>query len=339
MCWYPSAGAVKVDFTAEAVAHVSQVHRCGSGWACPVCAPVIRQSRAAEVDEAIRRHLDAGGGAEFVTLTVPHYAADALAPRLRAIRRALGQVLNGRPWQKRASAFGYLGAIRAVEVTYGWHGWHPHLHAVLLFERALTDAERADMRSWMVGRWAGVVAARGWGKLSGRHGVDVRQVTADGLGDYVTKVENGWTAGAELARGDLKSGGKGWTPFRLLYELASTGEVRWLRLWTEYEEATRGGHYLEWSRGLRARLLGDVEDKSDVERAASEGGGSSVLRVLVEAEGWRREVRAGTVGLLLDSLEDRAAVCMGLVLLAGHELRPIDTVKGGERCGSDPPSG
>lgn len=295
-----------------------------------MCAPVIRQQRAQEVDQGVTAHLEAGGGAEFLTVTVPHYQADALAPRLAVIRKALGLILSGAPWKRRKAALGYLGAIRAVEITYGWNGWHPHLHCILIFERPLTDEERADLRQWMSGRWAGVVAAKGWGQLHGVHGLDLRPVTSEGLGEYLTKVEGGWTPGAELVRSDLKSGGKGWTPFRLLYELATTGEVRWLRLWQEYEEATFGAHSLEWSPGLKARLLGKAPEKSDAELAAAvEGSGLAIVRALIEAGAWRNEVKAGTVGLLLDRIEDQAAIVMALVRMAGHELLPLEATEGG----------
>lgn len=323
LCWYPAAGQVVVDISAEAVAHVSQVHRCGSAWSCPVCAPVVRAARALEVEAGLAAHMDGGGGAEFVTVTVPHYAQNALAPRLRAIRRALGLILSGAPWKRRKGRLGYVGCIRAVEITYGQNGWHPHLHAVLLFERPLTDTERADLREWMVSRWGGVVAAERFGKLHGRHGLDVRPVTRDGLGDYMTKVDGGWaSAGMELARGDLKSS-RGLTPFEVLYRMAATGEARWERLWVEYESATFGAHSLEWSPGLRARLIAEPE-KDDVELAAAEGAGLTIVRALIEAGRWRTEIDAGTVGLLLDDLEDRGALSMALVLLAGHVLRPID---------------
>ena len=330
LCWYGSGGLVVADVGAAGIAHVSGVYRCGSPWSCCICAPVIRRARAAEVDEALTGHLSAGGGAEFVSITVPHFLAAALAPRLMVIRQAMRHLLTGAPWRRRRDRLGYIGAIRAVDITYGngiygttSSGWHPHLHAVLVFERPLTDDERADLAAWLKGRWAGVIQRKGFGRVHAIHGVDVRPVTQGGIGDYLTKVEGGWSAGAELARGDVKKAGGGVTPFQLLAELAATGDVGLVGLWREYEGATFGAHFLEWSAGLRARLLGAQPEKSDVDLAAAEGADLALVRAVFEAPWWAKQVRAGTVGLVLDDVERSAVLALAMTRLAGHVPRPL----------------
>ena len=140
-----------------------------------MCAPVVRERRAREIDEAIASALDRGMGVEFVTLTVRHHQGDALAPRLDVIARALRLCLTGKPWMKRRARLGYVGAIRAVEVTHGRNGWHPHLHALLIFDDTLTKAERLDLKVWLHSRWATVLRRLDLGTING-HGVDVRAV-------------------------------------------------------------------------------------------------------------------------------------------------------------------
>ncbi len=307
-CFYAMGADVQVDVGPEFIAHVQGVARCGSPHSCPVCAPVVRQRRALEIDEGLTRWLEGGHGAAFVTLTTRHHRGDELKGRLVAVSSALQSCLSGAPWKRRAERLGYRGAIRAVEVTYGRNGWHPHCHAILLFDRPVGAAELGDLEAWLFGRWSGVVERKGFGTLSATHGVDVRTVGAAGLGEYVTMVEGGWGAGMELTRPDLKKGKSGHVPpVELLRRFVETGEVRWLRLWLEYESATFGTNAFVWSRGLRG-VLGLGAEKTDEEVAKSEGVDVEVLlRALIGSAQWSRHIKYGTTGVLLARIEEAAA--------------------------------
>ena len=262
-----------------------------------------------------------GGSGVFVTLTQRHHRGDELAPRLAVMSTALGQVLRGRPWEKRRERLGYVGSIRATEVTWGEaNGWHPHTHALLLFDRRLTAAEIEDLSEWIQGRWAGIVERLGLGTING-HGVDVRPITsAADLGSYLAKVDAGWSVGLELARSDRKSA----APMELLTNLVETGEARWARLWTEYEEATFGKQAIVWSAGLRELLLGSEVETSDEDAASMEGADLTLLRALVQRQVWNRLVKAGRQGELLTELEQVAGVLLWLTVASGHVAQPLD---------------
>lgn len=322
LCWYSAATQVSIDVGAQLIAHVGGIQRCGSSWACPVCAPVIRERRAGEVDQGVAAHLERGGGAEFLTLTLQHHRGDRLAQRLDVIAESLRLLLKGSAWDRRRDRLGFVGAIKAVEVTWGEaNGWHPHSHSLLLFERPLTDAERTDLRQWITQRWAKIAHDRDLGHINQQHGIDLRGVTdGDGLGSYVTKIEGGWTAGHELARSDRKNS----APIGLLRNLVATGEKRWASLWTEYEEATYGRRSLRWSPGLRARLLGTEEDQADADLAASEGVDLTLLRALIDAGDWNRLVRAGATAQVLTEVERGAGFLLGLWSILGGNPQPLD---------------
>lgn len=305
---YPSGAAVHVDIGPSMVAHVGGVHRCGSSWSCPICTPVVRERRAMEIDLGVSVALAEGNGSELATITVPHLRQHRLQDRLPDVSTALRQILKGAPWDRRKERLGYFGAIRSIEVTWGRNGWHPHVHALMLFEDPLSADERLDLRDWMHGRWEKVCADRHFGRLHQRHGIDVRPVaTGSELGGYLTKVEGGWTAGRELARSDSKTSTKGLSPWQLLSTVVETGEADHARLWQEYERATFGRQSLVWSPGLRARLLGRDESPSDVELAASEGlDVSTLVRFLIDAEHWTQLQRTGAAGEFLSRCEARA---------------------------------
>jgi hypothetical protein len=182
------------------------------------------------------------------------------------------------------------------------------VHAVLLLDRPIGDAEADDLRSWLLGRWGGVCERRGFGTLSAAHGVDVQVVrSAPELAGYLTKVDGGWGAGHELARGDVKAGRvHGLVPAQLLGEFIETGEVRFKLLWQEYERATFGKRAIVWSAGLRRRLLGEEVEESDEALASSEGMEPEFVRFLVEKDHLWEAAKAGTVGDLLSQIEDAA---------------------------------
>lgn len=314
LCQYPSGRQVVVDIGPRLIAHVGGIHRCGSPWSCPICTPVIREGRALEIDLGASIALHDGMGIELLSVTLPHHRRDSLGGRLPEVATALQQILKGNPWKRRRDALGYVGSIRAIDLTWSnRNGWHPHLHALQVFEQPLTEAQRIDYRNWASERWASIVQRKGYGQLHRVHGVDLRPVTSpdDGaLKGYLTKIEGNagrWTAGRELARGDTKTG-KGLTPWDLLRTVMDTGEKRYAQLWQEYEEATFGRRALVWSPGLRSRLLGTEDAPTDVELAAHEGDDvETLVRFLVDAQVWLRLQANGTAGDFLTRCELRAA--------------------------------
>ncbi len=324
-CWHATGLNVTVDVGYQLVAHVSGIQRCGSPWCCPICAPVVRERRAKEIDQALAAHLAGGGGALFVTLTVGHHLGDGLAPRLDLMATAFRSLLKGAPWKRRAVRLGYIGLVRALEVTWSEvNGWHPHPHAVLLFDRPLTADEVSDLDEWMHGRWAAVVERKGFGQINS-HGVDVRPVVDAGcLAAYLTKVEDGWGVGLELARGDLKVGKRpgSLNPVGILRAAVETGEVRMLDLWREYEAATFGRKAIVSTPGLLKRL--GVDQVDDVEAAAAEGADVARLRWLIAAAIWVAHLRAGTTGQLLTDIELDALRQFAVAAAAGVEIPPLN---------------
>lgn len=304
LCYLAAGPLVRVDISTELIAHVSGVHHCGSPWACPICAPIVRERRAQEVDLAISGHLATGGTGLFVTQTVRHDRVDPLEPRLALISSALNASLKGRAWSAHRAALGFIGAIRVVDLTYGENGWHPHAHSAFVLEGEPPAEAVASFWEWLSSRWSHVCETRGFGALERAYGVDVRPVTASaGLGEYLAKVESGWGVGQELARGDVKRSGR--TAFSILAE-ATAGDARSSALWIEYERATFGKRFLRWSPALRDRLLPEVEDVSDQDAASAEGIGVVLVSVFFRGQVWGVYAREGTTGLLLAELE-RAA--------------------------------
>jgi hypothetical protein len=258
------------------------VCHCSSVWACPVCAPRIRGRRAAELATGLLSHLGTGGGVAFVTLTVPHHQGDRLRPLFDAVSVSWREVLADKSF-RRLRADLRLECVRALEVTHGENGWHPHLHGALVMGRQIERGEVQELRRELYRAWCSAVERRGYEPPSWKYGASVIQVRsgAGAVGAYITKVQG---LAHEMTRLDRKAARKGLAPFGILarcrgaVESDGAGGERFRRdsrsvgLWREYESATKGRRALTWSRGCRVLLGLTPDERSDSELAEPDGG-------------------------------------------------------------------
>lgn len=301
---------------------------CSSIWACPVCSASIRAHRAEELQAACLRHIRDGGGGLFVTLTVPHGRGDALRDLLGLVTRGWHKITQSKGARAYLARLGYLGNVRALEVTHGVNGWHPHVHLLLFTRGLVVETERAAFRAWLHARWVRYCTARGWKAPSAAHGCDVQTVVSmSDVGAYVGKVqdEHGTdrVLGHEMTRADLKSARRraSRTPFGLLGDIAalsdgahtdSAARRRLGALWGEYETATKGLAAIRWSKGLRDALA--VEEVTDQEIIAAETNAAAEPVLTIDARTWSLVSRAGQRGRLRAEV-DRHGPAAGVALL------------------------
>jgi hypothetical protein len=261
-------------------AHWRGVQRCGSIHACAVCAATIRNYRAVEVGQGAAAWIDAGNEVYMVTFTAPHEVGMALADLLDLISDGFRSMLSGRLWagtkERRVPArmgkrgvmlparyypakpgmrqkLGIAGTIRSLEVTYGPHGFHPHLHVLVAVRGEFDAARRAAFEVYFRDRWRRYIVSQGYKPPSDLHGVKVeRCYSGEGAADYVTKTQEGHSVGIEMARADIKRArGEHRTPFEILASAATYTSEADVRLWHEFERATKGRKCITWSHGLR----------------------------------------------------------------------------------------
>lgn len=253
---------------------------CGSVWGCPLCASKIAAGRRVEVQAAMDAAQRQGLRVLLLTLTVRHGLGDDVRDVLARMRAAWRRYTGDRQAKAVRAAAGLVGTIRALEVTYGDNGWHPHYH-VLLFVRG--DQTPEEMQR----AWAPV-----WCKICVSCGLpepvqSVACTIQDGsrAAQYVSK----WGLAEELALAHLKRARAraGRTPWDLLRAYAD-GDAQAGRLWVEYAAAFKGQRQLYWSNGLRA-LLGVGTGHSDQELADAVDHDSIVLASLSDMQ-WRAVV-------------------------------------------------
>jgi hypothetical protein len=218
----------------------------------------------------------------FVTLTLPHGFGDRLGPLFSGVSESWSSVMVDKSVRKFRERFPF-GFVRSVEVTDGENGWHPHAHAVVLFDERLDRAALIEFRDVVFRAWCSAVERRGWRSPSPRYGIEVRQCSApeaaDRLGEYLTKQVDG--LGQELTRLDSKRARSGNSPFQLLC-LAASGDAGACARWWEYEGATFGRRAMTWSRGARAGLALGAEESDEA----------------MLDEGWRDATDVGSLGAM-----------------------------------------
>ena len=102
--------------------------RCASVWVCPVCGSVISEKRKSELKKASAawKH-----SIIMVSYTIRHKRTDKLEDLLRGLEAAFRNFLSGSYGEDFRREYGVIGSVRALEVTHGKNGWHPHIHQMV----------------------------------------------------------------------------------------------------------------------------------------------------------------------------------------------------------------
>lgn len=266
-------------------ASLAGVSTCGSVWACPVCSLKVCVKRQGEVAEGMKAHVGRGGYVWLMTNTFPHEANERpLLEMLVLQAKAMQKFQNCRTYKRILGKGVRTGSIKALEITLGAHGWHPHTHSLVF---ATSDAF-GDVNELDDGRMASRLIdelKRAWYEallkvgLCGpaqmsdvlEHGLDVRggQYAAE----YVAKFgrDTKWGLSRELTMNAAKTSGgqKGAHPFQLL-EWAAKGDGQAAAQFREYVAAFTGRRMLTWTPGLKAALGLDELEESDEDLAAAQ---------------------------------------------------------------------
>jgi len=304
-------GGVSLLYNREKrAASFAGLQTCGSVWGCPVCAAKISERRRVELRRAVDAWRAKGGTVVLATYTASHALSDDLAGLLGAPARgthkrgdyvpargllgARSVAMSGRAYNDIKLA-GLVGSVRALEVTFGESGWHPHIHELLFLAPELGEEARAAIEQALEAAWRRGLAAVGlscnehgfdWQDAGGEVEAYLAKAGCEDLQEFEAKYGRGprvWDCSAEVAKQPAKLGrAKGRTPMQLLADYAAgPGEVaaRSGALFVTYARAMKGRHQLQWSHGLRG-LLGLGVELSDTELAEQpEQGGETLLEL------------------------------------------------------------
>lgn len=335
---------------------------CGSVWQCPVCAAKVQSGRRDDLVDGTVDWSRQGGGLGLASLTFPHHRGEDLGELLDKLARAMevmartygfreafdritvrGRIETDPPapaiaehvgtadrvYLVEPGSFGIAGRVRALEVTHGANGWHPHVHLLLFFRNGEPGPEvLAKLQRRLLRVWRGGCAAAGLPRPSRAHGVDVRD--GSHAARYLAKMAKeaagkwdrtgGWGAEAELVSGHTKKGrGGSRSPWDLLRD-AHAGDREAAGLFRTYADAFKGRRQLVWSRGLRSRL-GLGREPTDMELAEKLDDTGSHHLVTVPPRDWsiieRKELRGQLLAVAAEG--SSAAVWAFIERIAGAD--------------------
>lgn len=274
-------------------AHFKGLQTCGSVWHCPVCAAKISERRRAELEAAIAVHRASGGDVLLLTVTNSHHCGHALRDLLEGQEKALHRFRSARQSRVIWNDMGVVGTVRALEVTHGRNGWHPHYHFLLFISKPLRNL--AHLKESLGVRWIDCCRAAGLPLPDLAHGVDLRG------GEWAARYASKWGLEQEMTKAHIKKAkGGGRTPFDLLRLALDTGEAEACDLFKEFAKQFKGKRQLVWSRGLKALLR--VEELSDQEISERADEDAELLGRL-ELDDWRRILRFDLRAKVLEAAE------------------------------------
>jgi hypothetical protein len=269
------AGASVSLHLSKTGAHFSGVETCSSVWLCPVCAVKITEKRRVGIDEVLKDHFADGGSAYMGTFTIPHRQNQRCADLRAGVAAGWRKATSGKAWKDARQRFGCIGTVRAMEVTHGANGWHPHLHVLVFLGPNINEEMAALLGEWLFEQWARAIARIGLGECS-RDAFAWERCREDrGAADYVGK----WGAALELTKAHMKRGRYGRTPWQIIADYDANGLARDARLIREYADAFNGARQLTWSRELGARYRA-VVDLKDEELAAEESSAATQIAAM-----------------------------------------------------------
>lgn len=264
---------------------------CGKVHGCCVCSARIRAERASRACHAVE---GMGGWWQMLTITLRHRQGMSLKKLHRALMKTWRRTRQGgrvqRWWTERIRA-----SIRAVEVTHGENGWHPHLHVLLAIDgmgvvslRGLAQARRELFRRFarFVREELGeeCVPSRKRGMVWSRP-FHASNSDAEWRAKYVSKFACEVAGIAKEAQWAKSS-----TPWEVA-DRATRGDQAALRLWEEYLDAMHGARAIElddraaaaadaFEEKQRVSLAPATEDGETPEAASpSDGDGAREIQV------------------------------------------------------------
>ena len=254
------------------------VKKCKSARACPVCSMSIAMARGETIATAVEawtyrgsedkgQPRGGGGGVALVTYTRRLDRVSELAKLTGGLRAAMRRMRQGRWWQDWKERWGYAGEVQAFEATHGFaNSWHPHLHSLMFFERALTEDERRELEGELFDRWHACIVK----ELGERHAPNADYAVDVSIGDkagwYLTKL------GLEVSSPATKEGSDGnRSHWQIAADIAKHERSVDVALWQEFCRAFHGKAQVTWSTGrhdIRKRL--GLKEKTDEEIAEQE---------------------------------------------------------------------
>lgn len=242
----------------------SSLQTCKSVWACPICSLKINQQRQKEVRELLTNYFNQGCKGTFLTLTIPHYEADNLKHLQKVISNVYRDITASRQYKTLKRLYDFKGYIRALEVTKGSNGWHPHLHVAFVFGAGVSSDRCLQFGEKYFHLWQSLIYKH-LGRLPGSLAFKNKMIySQEGITEYITK----WDLAKELTEGHTRKEGKeGRTPFQIMSDFLESGDQEQLQTFLYFCKAFKGVRQITYSRDFKIKEMSEEEIVKDEEIA------------------------------------------------------------------------
>lgn len=242
----------------------------------------------------------------MVTYTASHHLHTPLKEILEGVTDGVRKFKSGEKFQDIKNTYGWNGSVKALEVTYGVNGWHPHIHELVFCTNPLDEDSLERLEIELRCHWMKILGKLGY-VASTTHGLRVSDDSHE-LKRYVTKFghepkmskeqwRNKWSLSHEVTKAVVKKAKEGGrTPTQLLIDYI-TGDGEAGDAWREYAMTFKGRKQLTWSNGLR-KLLGIGIEKPDAE-IAEEIPENTTVYATFSLDQWKQILRHDLRGEIL----------------------------------------
>lgn len=253
-------GHVTVHNTGEGSCKLRGLSYCEGIWVCPVCSAIIRTQRQKMTECILKKSVTQGYTLYFLTLTLAHHKRQKLADVLAMQAKAWRAVVISKAWRALSVQRGSKWYMRALEVTHGANGWHPHYHVVL----AASSANGDEVMHKVIALWRAAVAALGGSSVEYAQNVQrVDNTNVTDIAEYVSSWGGGeWSMSREMVSDTKTSRRGGRSPFQLAAD-AMAGDDEARALYREYATAIKGKKAQTWSRLWLAAVEVTEEEIND----------------------------------------------------------------------------
>lgn len=267
-CAAPSYDAKSVDVHYhEKNLKLRGVMYCENIWACPVCSALIRRRRQSLTESLFTRTIASGYRLLFITLTLRHKKHESLAYIADMHKRAWINLTRYRAYKEWRKTTGSNWYMRALEVTYGRHGWHPHYHIVYVVAPGYNPDPAV-----LYQLWESMIGAVGGSVVPAAFNAQFASATTDAstIAQYAASWGGGdWSLAREVTSSDKHGRQGSRSPFQLAVD-AMCGDHDAGRLFTEYAIEFKGRRAQTWARGWLDWLNQSEEELADESIIAEE---------------------------------------------------------------------
>ena len=237
---------------------------CKRIWECMGCQACKKRKESDILKLCMAEHRAAGRSSLMVSVTIRHAWDDDLKALRKGVARAWSAMLEGRAWKNFCKEWGLWGGCKAVEVTRGPSGWHPHIHAVLIFERWLTDDEMAIVEEELWKRWQTCVVRHLGKKHEPEWPVGLKLTRCTRSEQYISKLNLEVLDPAMAKR--AKSGRRSWA--QLMQDATSGEDAGAVHRLHEFAVAMKGAKMVDRFGAMRAqwkRVREQLDDDQGVD--------------------------------------------------------------------------